>query len=156
MPQVLFSTPTPADVDELVASMRDQDVAEVLAAGYADTRTPVAEGVQRSVMCWTCRVDGKLAAIFGLAPFGGMLSDTGVPWLLGTDEVPRHRRILARVARPYIARMLAQTPRLMNVVHADNTVAVRWLARMGFKLSPAAPAGPHGALFHSFEMTRDV
>ena len=154
MPQVTFTSPTPADVNELVENMRAQDVAEVLAAGHDDIRKQVVDGIRRSTMCWACRVDGKLAAIFGMAPFGGLLSDTGVPWLLGTPEVPRHRRILARVARPYIARMLAQTPRLMNVVHADNTVAVRWLTRMGFKLAPAEPYGPRGAMFHFFEMSR--
>lgn len=151
---VEFTAPTPADVDELVANLRDQDVAELDAAGLADHREVIADGIRRSAFCFACRIDGRMAAIFGVAPFGGLMSPTGVPWLLGTPEVPRHRRILARQARPYILRMLALYPHLINAVHAENTVAVHWLKRMGFTLLPAAPYGPRGAPFHYFEMRR--
>jgi hypothetical protein len=136
--------------------MRVQDVAEVRASGRNDLRAVVDEGVRRSVMCYAVRVDGRLAAIFGLAPYGGLLSNIGVPWMLGTPEVPRHRRILARYSKPYIASMLAAYPHLINAVHARNTVAVRWLRHAGFTLHAAQPYGPHGEPFHVFEMTRNV
>jgi hypothetical protein len=154
MPQVTFTQPTPKDVDELVANMRRQDVDECYAAGHTDLHAVVRDGIRRSVRCWTCRTDGHVAAIFGVAPFGGLIGATGVPWLLGTPEVPRHRRTLARVAKPYIAQMLELYPRLLNAVHAKNTVAVHWLRRTGFKLQPAAPCPPHGELFHVFELKR--
>lgn len=152
-PVVEFSRPTPADVDELVANMRAQDVAEVYATGCTDLRAAVEDGIAISVMCWTCRVDGEMAAIFGCAPGGSLLDPCGVPWLLGTDLIPPHRRILARPARHYIAQMLAAFPHLSNAVHAENTVAVRWLRKMGFVLAPAVPAAT-GAMFHSFMMSR--
>lgn len=151
MPEVQFSAPTAADADELVANMRHQDVTECYAAGHDDLRAVVLDGIRRSVQCWTARVDGRMAAIFGVAPYGTLTSSIGVPWLLGTPEVPKHRRILARHARPYIAGMLAVYPHLLNAVHAENTVAVHWLQRMGFKLGPAFTA-PSGATFHTFEM----
>lgn len=155
-PAVEFSDPTDADVDELVANLRYQDAAELAAAGLPDSREVIVDGIRRSAFCFACRVDGKLAAIFGVAPFGGLMSPTGVPWLLGTPEVPRHRRILAREAKPYILRMLALYPHLINAVHAENTVAVRWLKHTGFSLKPAAPYGPLGEPFHFFEMRRNV
>ena len=156
MPQVLFSKPTDHDVRELVANMRHQDADECHAAGHDDLHRVVHEGIRASVMCYTARVDGDLAAIFGLVPYAGMLGSTGVPWLLGTPLVPKHRRILARHAQPYIARMLAIYPHLLNVVHARNSVAVHWLERMGFVIRPAEPYGPHGEPFHLFEMVRNV
>lgn len=153
-PAVDFARPTAADVDELAANMRNQDIDECLAAGLDDLRATVADGVRRSTMCWTARADGKLLAIFGCAPMGSLLSGVGTPWLLGTPELPRRRRILTAYARPYIDRMLSSFPHLVNVVHARNTVSSSWLRRMGFSLHPAAPYGPHGEPFHLFEMKR--
>lgn len=153
MPQVVFTTPNADDIDELVARMRQQDVDEVRAAGHTDLREVVADGVNRSVLCWTARIDGEVAAIFGVAPAGTLTSAHGVPWLLGTDLIPRHRRILVRHAAAYIERMLALYPRLFNAVHVDNTVAVRWLQHMGFTLHPAVEVET-GAMFHPFEMVR--
>ena len=119
---VEFRAPTEADIADLAANMREQDVVEVRACGRTDLHAAIAEQVRRSAMCWACFVDGELAAIFGCAPGGSMLDPTGVPWLLGTDLIPKHRRIFVRVSPPYIARMLAAFPRLSNAVHAGDNV----------------------------------
>lgn len=153
MAQVMFCKPTPQTAVELAHRMRQQDVDEVHAAGHTDLLAVINDGIARSLMCWACYVDGELAAIFGCAPMGTMLDPRGVPWLLGTDLIPKHRRIFVRESRPYIAQMLAAYPTLMNAVHADNVVAVTWLRKMGFHLEPAAPVHT-GAMFHVFTMSR--
>lgn len=150
---VEFRPPSPADVQHLAANMRQQDVDEVLAAGHTDLRAVIEDGIKRSPMCWAAFVDGELACIFGCAPLGTLLNPVGVPWLLGTDVIQRHRRIFVRQSRPYIARMLASFTHLINAVHAENTVAVRWLRSVGFTLAPAAPIHT-GAMFHTFTMDR--
>lgn len=142
--------PTRLDIDALVAGMRRQDRVELAAAGIAP-REAVADGVTRSTWSLTATVDGEVACIFGVAPFGG---GAGVPWMLGTDLVTQNRRALARLAPAYISQMLGVFPHLLNVVHARNTVAVAWLKRVGFTLQPAQPYGPHGEPFHRFEMRR--
>jgi hypothetical protein len=144
--------PTEGDIDALVAGMRRQDVAEVQAAGHTDLRAAVADGVRRSHWCLTAAIGGEVVCIFGVAPLGSLLDNRGVPWMLGTDLVPRNRRALARLAPGYIRRMLQTYPHLVNVVHARNTVAVGWLKRVGFHLHPAQPRGPHGEPFHVFEV----
>lgn len=137
--------------------MRAADKAEVHAAGHSDLQAVVALGVRRSVLCWAVTVDGALACIVGVAPLGRtLLADTGVPWLLGTDVLAKNKRPLMRLAPPYIDQMLRAYPRLVNFVHADNVSAVSWLGRLKFEVAPAAPYGPHGALFHRFEMRRNV
>lgn len=136
--------------------MRDQDVAECLACGI-NPRAAVTEGVTRSTWSLTALVDGEVAAIFGVAPLGGVLDPRGVPWLLGTPLVPKYRRILARHAAPYIRTMLRAYPHLVNHVHARNTVAVAWIKRMGFTVHDEThPVGPEGEPFHLFEMHTDV
>lgn len=151
-PAVELRAPTPADVDALAAGLRPQDQDELDACGQPDHRAAIAASVEASAWCRAVLVDGQLAAILGVAPFGTLLAPAGAPWMLGTDLVPRHRRTLARLAPRYIRRMLRDFPALKNYVHARNTIAVRWLQRIGFRLHPAQPYGPLGEPFHQFEM----
>lgn len=148
--------PTAEHLDYLAAHLRAQDLAELRAAGWGDVRQALEQSVRLSRWTRVALIEGVPAAVFGCAEHGSMLTPTGVPWLLGTDAVTRHGRVLQREARRYIAAMLQEYPRLFNAVHAENTVSVRWLRRLGFTLHPAVPAPPHGAPFHVFEMTRDV
>lgn len=146
--------PQPGDAQELVANLRDQDMAECHAAGVTDIVGAVEDGIRRSSLVWTARVDGQIACIFGVAPLGTILDPRGVAWLLGTPVVKRSARILVREAPRYISQMLEAFPYLMNQVHAKNTVATSWLRKMGFVLQPPHPVPPHGELFHLFEMKR--
>jgi hypothetical protein len=154
-PVVEFTPPTGADVDELIANMREQDVAEVYAAGHTDLRQVVLDGMRISRWALALRIDGGLVCIGGLAVRGSALTPVGVPWLLGTPLFATHRRVLARLAPRYIRGMLQTAPRLLNTVHARNTIAVKWLKRMGFRLHEPF-AAPTGEMFHEFEMRRHV
>ena len=151
-PAVEVVAPTAAHVAELAANLRQQDIDELRALGHEDLAAPIREGVTHSTWCHTALVDGRVAAIFGVAPMGSLLDARGVPWMLGTDLVTANRRALARLAPGYISSMLRDYPHLMNIVHAKNTHATRWLRRAGFVLQPAEPRGPHGEMFHLFEM----
>lgn len=155
-PAVDVQPPQPGDAEELAAALRDQDRAELDAGGHTDHERTIRESIRRSAWAMTARVDGEMACIFGVAPLGTMLDPRGVPWMLGTDLVPRHRRILARLAPRYIAQMLEAYPHLLNQVHTKNAVATGWLRKMGFVLQHPTPVPPHGELFHLFEMKRHV
>jgi hypothetical protein len=147
-----FRQPLSADIDELTANMRPADVVECQAAGVVDLRECIADGVQNSDLCWTGLVDGKVAAIFGARPLGSLLNPVAAVWLLGTPVLTANRRAFARHAPRYIRQMLQAYPHLVNCVHAENAPAVRFLRHHGFTLGAAVPYGPHGALFHPFEM----
>lgn len=154
---VEFAPPTAADIDELAARMRAQDTAEVHALRPGvPLRGIVQDSVDASAWALAARADGALACIFGLARAGTVLAPIGVPWMLGTPTVLQHKRSLNRLARRYIKQMLQETPILLNAVHADNTVAVNWLKRMGFELQAPVATGALGAPFHEFRMARDV
>lgn len=147
LPGVDYQRPTPADIEELTANLRRQDVAELHALGFSNLHHVVHYCVHESEWAWAARIDGTLVCIFGVSP-------EGAPWMLGTDLVKTHRRNLAREAPRYIRLMLKDHPRLINRVHAANTVAVAWLRRVGFTLHPATPE-PNGEMFHTFEMSAD-
>jgi hypothetical protein len=146
-PAVDYQRPTPAGIEELTANLRQQDVAELHALGFSNLHHVVHYCVHESEWSWATRIDGALVCIFGV-------STEGAPWMLGTDLVKTHRRNLAREAPRYIRLMLKDHPRLINRVHAANTVAVAWLRRVGFTLHPATPE-PNGEMFHTFEMSAD-
>lgn len=153
-PVVDLTPPTDGDIDYLVEHMRDQDVVELLAGGHDDIRSVLADSIRLSLWSYAVRVNGELACIMGLGTYGTALTPTGVPWMLGTPLVKKQRRVLVRLGHQYIAKMLDAAPRLINTVHAENSVAIRWLERMGFDLHPPHQAGPRGDSFCVFEMKR--
>jgi hypothetical protein len=146
-PAVEYRKPTEADAAELATNLHPQDVAELQALGFTDMAHVVKHCVLLSDWCLAARVDGALACVFGVGQGGS-------PWMLGTAVVARHSRSLAREAPRYIRKMLEDNPRLVNRVHARNSVAVRWLKRVGFTLHPATPEA-NGEMFHTFEMSAD-
>jgi hypothetical protein len=143
---------TPADAAELAANLRDADRQEVWAYGFDDPLPAVTESITNAAWSKVARVDGALACVFGLAKSGTVLTRVGHPWMLGTPVIDRNARALMLLSRPYIAKMLRECPHLVNVVHAPNTRAVRWLRRAGFALADSRPMGPRRELFHPFEM----
>lgn len=151
MADVLIRHAEPADAEELFANLRAPDRTEIVASGGGDVYKLIAQSIRGSVVAWSGFVDGKLACTFGVGPLS-ILSGIGAPWMLGTDELDRHSRILIRLTPDYISAMLQVFPELENYVHADNKVSVRWLKRLGFHLHPAAPYGVQGKLFHKFTM----
>lgn len=155
-PAVEVRAPTPADLTHLARNLRAQDRAELDASGWADYAHALDVATKTSRWSRVALIDGELACVFGCAERGSLLAPIGVPWLLGTDVLPRHRRVLQQQARRYIAAMLQEYPRLFNAVHADNSVSVHWLKRLGFTMHPAIPVPPHGAMFHVFEISRHV
>jgi hypothetical protein len=89
--------------------------------------------------------------MFGVGAMS-MLSDTGHPWMFGSNEMEHHSRALIRDARPYIDAMLRIYPRLENIVDARNKKSIRWLRHVGFRIDPPIPAGVDGLPFHPFVM----
>lgn len=151
MADVTIEPTQPGDAAELFANLRPADLAECQAYGHEDMAASLEHCVQRSLLCWTGRVDGQLAAILGATPLD-LLGGTGSPWMLGTPLLDRHARVLVRLTPEYIGRMLQVFPHLVNFVHARNRTSVRWLRRLGFTVHPAVPYGRPGELFHPFEM----
>lgn len=153
MINVRFVKPTAEHCQELAEDMRAQDVAEMAALGRRDLRRVVDTSVQMSTLCATILVNGRVACIFGVAPIN-MAAGVGAVWLLATPHGQQHAGALMRYCRPYISEMLATFPSLVNMVHEENTVSRRWLARLGAEFKPPVIA-PSGATFIPFEMRAD-
>lgn len=113
-------------------NMRLADVAEVWALNRLSPRVALETSVAVTTYSCAAYVDGRPAAIFGV--YGHLLGDTGVPWLLGTDEVVKGARALLTHTKPFLRHQLMSYRKLENDVHAENRLAIRYLRWAGFTL----------------------
>lgn len=150
MVEVVVRPVQPGDIETLVERMRQADVDEVNACGYAPLEA-LHQSVNRSTQCWTATADGEMACMFGVTPIS-MICGIGCPWMLGTDLITKNAGAFIRHSRSYIVDMLQAYPHLFNFVDTRNVKAIRWLKRAGFTLHDPVPHGPYGMLFHPFEM----
>lgn len=136
------------DIHFLAESIRRCDLLEARALGIQHIGSALREGLEQSDWCKVA-VDDYPVCIFGVRPRSNRCN-TGVPWFIGTDAMDGHRRAFMREAPGYIAMMLQAYPRLINRVHAKNTNAVAWLARVGFHMEPVHTHPLTGEPFHWF------
>ena len=138
---------TRQDAAEMAPHVRVEDAAEVWGA---DGQTPY-EALEWGILAsgpeaWTVRFDGKIAAMWGVAPVS-LISGMAVPWLLTTSEVDRHPRTFIRCCREALYDLRSRYATLMNRVDARYTKALRWAARMGFEVT--GPECQRGFTFYT-------
>lgn len=140
---------TAAHADYLASHMREADAAEVWASGHHTPAEALHLSMKVSREPMTGTVDGQPVCMFGLVAVTA-LSDFGVPWLLGSEELPRHARVFLRANKLLVGHWRSQYAILENYVDARNKVAIRWLSWLGFTVFPAQPFGPEQLPFHKF------
>jgi len=145
------------DVEFIAANIRDQDRDEVRAK--CGPLRSIA-GVIRSSLLDTPEAvtaisptTGEPIAIIGAAAPTLLGGGIGKPWMLGTPGVATAPRGFIQGGRAYVQRMLDLFPEgLENYVDARNSVSIRWLRALGFKMHPAQPYGEEQRLFHRFTL----
>lgn len=143
------------DARALAPRLREADRVEVLAAGVQPLDALLG-GLERATWAYSIVVDGEVAAILGVAPMGALLGDSGIPWLLGSDLALRHWRRLCKSGPFWIERMHESYAHLVNMVHARNVLAIKWLRYAGFVVHEETITMPSGEQFLIFERKRDV
>lgn len=143
---------TPELVERMVGKLRSEDNAESLAMCGHPADWGLLNGFRFSEKCWVAMQDDEPVACFGVKS-SGLLSDTGVPWLLGTDKVREIQREFIRQSRSYVQQMREGYRVLENWVDARNTISINWLRWCGFSIeSFPRPFGVNGEPFHRFWM----
>jgi hypothetical protein len=138
--------------DALTLEMRRADRDEVEAMSGRNPREALVESVENSAKAWAGLADGQLVCLFGVVPLT-LIGITGVPWLLGSNEVCAFSRQFLRRNKAYVTEMLADYPVLRNVVDQRNTVSIRWLRWLGFRMGQPAIMGVAKVPFIPFEMS---
>lgn len=128
---------TEVDARELAPLLREEDRLEVLALGL-DPFQGLLQSLAGAREAWTYRADGQLVCMAGISP-RSLIGRAGVPWLLGSELVVRHRRFFMVETRRVVAHWLTQFDSLTNIVDARYEAAVRWLGWLGFDVGEPFP-----------------
>ena len=140
---VEYNKPTHTMIEYLADNMRQQDVNELHAAHEQPILQVLIDSIEMSEKADMVFIDGDLVGVIGLREMDGF----SIPWFLGTNFVNKHRKVFMRESKKIID---AMPNKLLNMVHADNKVSIKWLKALGFTLNEPLSCGRHGELFHQF------
>lgn len=152
--EVSFGPVEDGDAEYVAERLREADRVEVYEATRRSPEDALTSSIKRSDRTATIRFDGSPMAIFGVGK-PTILSDVGVPWMLGTDELPKHARELLPHGPRVVQNMMRGHEVLRNMVHDENRASIRWLKSMGFRMSEPAKVGWRGGMFRMFEIRKD-
>jgi hypothetical protein len=149
---VLEFKPVTKEFMQFIAdNMRHADAVEVMASNGLTPTEAIELSVEMSDYVTAIYIDGDPVAVMGLRLYNA-LAGVGVPWLLGTDNVVKHRKVFLKNSRDVVEDMKYHCPKLVNHVHVENTVSIQWLKWLGFEFDEPEPFGVNGELFHRFHM----
>ena len=129
---------------------------EVWASGRLTPEEALHKSLAASQDAWCCEYQGVPALMWGVSRKGCILSDVGLPWLLGTDAIRAVQREFLRQSRSWVRRMHRDFERLENHVHAANKLSIRWLRWCGFVVEDKTPLLLNGEAFYKFWRVRHV
>lgn len=123
----------PEDIDSLLdQGLRPADLRE-LEATDTDPVEALVMGMGMSLPApYTILVDEVPAAMFGAAVHH-QNQDIGCPWLLGTERLLLIQRQFLRESHQWRDLIAKPFGLLMNAVHQDNHVHIKWLKWLGFQ-----------------------
>lgn len=150
---VKFGPPTQEAIQFIADNMREEDIIEVWASGRHTPIEALEMSIKKSRKAVIVYADDVPLAALGIV-LRDFLSGVGVPWLLSADQALKHKRQFLELSPPVIEEMLDLCPKLVNYVHAENRLSIRWLEWLGFTIEDAKSTGPAGELFHRFTMER--
>jgi hypothetical protein len=145
----------PEHIEAIANHVREADREELWEASCSTPQAVMERALMVSSRAWTGLIDGVPVCMFGAAPVSS-LSETGRPWMVGTDHLDRHSKLFLRRCRHTVAAMLEDFPVLENYVDARNVRAIEWLRWLGFTFSEPESMGPFGKPFIKFEMRREA
>jgi hypothetical protein len=135
-----FHKATLEDALYIADHLRPSDREECNAHTQEEARITLSNAWKASSHAWTAKTpEGKPIAILGLVPAPGM-SDTGIPWLLCTEEAEAMPKAFLKYTPEYLGVFLAIYPKLFNVVTSTSTKNLTWLKRLGFTLGESMPS----------------
>lgn len=143
----------PATMEHAVAiapRLRLEDALEIRRGGLIDPLDVITRSIAMSLHSWAWLIEERPAAVFGVA--GDLIGRTAMPWLLTTDDVPRHAKTFWKVSLALKPLMCEAYPGLAGYCDARYEASARWLKRLGFTLHGPEPFGAIGMPFYRFSM----
>lgn len=142
----------PGDGEYLSERLRQEDQDECRALGV-EPDLALLGSIESSTSCFSIiRNDSEVIGMFGCGP-SALRQDPlriGSVWLLGSPGIQDIRYTFLRQCRHWTSVLHRDYDVLWNWADARNTVHVKWLKWLGFRIIQTAPIGTGGEQFHQF------
>lgn len=148
-----FVKPNDQLIKIIADNMRDADVNEVRSSHNHSPLEAINNGLGHSDFAVIAMNDDEPLMIVGMMRVD-LITGTGVPWLLSSKNVLKFRKEILKYSIIILDEMLMKCPKLVNYVHADNKVSIRWLKWLGFIIEKPSQYGFKNEMFHRFHLTR--
>tara|TARA_Y100000361_G_scaffold41014_1_gene35168 strand:+ start:4066 stop:4509 length:444 start_codon:yes stop_codon:yes gene_type:complete len=117
------------DVDAIAPFMRKPDKLEVSCMGHTPEEA-LRSGLKNDDATFTVLCpEGVPIAMFG----SGRIAGQAYIWLLGTDALLDNAYAFIKASRPWVHLLTAPYKTVVNYVHEDNELAIKWLRFCGAK-----------------------
>jgi hypothetical protein len=131
MNNVLIAQATSADAAALIDRMNPFQAKLILALGDKTIEECIERAFGGSTAIWAGRVDGELAAIWGVYPLEG---GCGYPWLYSTAAIAKAPRRALLIGFDAVTQMNAIYPRLFGIVDSRFEASVNFAKHLGFTI----------------------
>ena len=139
---------TQEHIDYLKTRLRPSDIVEIRGLGV-EPNEALQVSFDHSVLKWCSTYKGRPMAAYGCVPIGSLLSNAGAVWMLGTTDLEKKTAQIATAKKGinYINIMLDGFDVITNYVHAENTLSLKWLKWMGFRIDKPRKIGINGEFY---------
>lgn len=120
------------DASAITPHLRDADKNEIIASSGNNIEQAILYSILSSEAWTVCLPDGRIICMYGI---GDDTTGYGIPWMIGTDDMIKHRKALIKDARDWVESYLEIYPVLYNYVDSRNKVHIKWLRHIGFTVS---------------------
>lgn len=151
--KIEITWPTQDHADYIATHLREIDRIEAWALHRLSPTMAVHGSLFLSEHSYTVLIDDKPVLIYGVQP-ESLVSDTGVVWLLATDDISKITKTFIKQSRATFLELIRDYEVVYNYVYMNNKIALRWLKWLGFSIEPAKSLGALGADFHKVEYRR--
>ena len=110
---------------------REEEVREVRRSHDQTIYQAAKQSIEQSYEAVSVWKDDKLLCITGIVPIDDNVS---CPWLLTTNELKKHPKLLLKWTRYYVEKWNQMWPVLQNYIDAEYKESLRWAKWAGFEV----------------------
>jgi len=143
---------TASHLNHIVTVAREADRVEFSYQDPRPMREVLEEMLRKSHRARCGLIDGEPVCCFGvIRPV--VLTTEGHPWAVASRLVEEkgYRRVFLQQSRRGLAEVVKGYTSICNIIHEENSLAIRWLKWLGFTVSDAR-FDVGGGWFRHFEM----
>lgn len=148
-----FTKPTKEDALYIAENLKQNNQQEVIAAIGNNAANDILRSLDASDIAGCFKHNGTPLAIYGVIP-DSIMGDTGIVWLLFSDEAMQHRQVIGRYTKRGIRAILTHYSMVYNWADTGNADIIRWLKWLGAKFKGPYKRGVYGIEHYYFYFER--